>query len=227
MKYRWSLILLPLMALLFHAQAAETNSGSLSGFLHLTERGNPVKDASSSVIYIVGFSEAPPNTFARMRQKDQHFEPALLPIVVGQSVVFPNEDKISHNVFSPQPKGLLFDLGQTRGGETPAARKFSTTGLHEIYCNIHPEMAASVLVLPNGRFTQPSADGQFLIEGIPAGTWDVFAYDRNATTPTRAKVTIAVNSTSSIDLNLDRSRFDFSHKNAFGEDYSTAYPEKN
>ena len=49
--------------------------------------------------------------------------------------------------------------------------------------DIHPEMAATILVLPNRRHTQIAADGSYAIDGVPPGTWTVFAYTRRATKP--------------------------------------------
>jgi len=78
-----------------------------------------------------------------------------------------------------------FDLGQFKQGEKET-KSFRKPGVVEVYCNIHPEMAATILVLPNRRFTTAAPDGRFAIEGLPPGRWTVFAYDRLADRPARA-----------------------------------------
>ena len=48
-------------------------------------------------------------------------------------------------------------------------------------------MAATILVLPNKRHTRAAADGSFAIDGVPPGTWTVFAYARRAAKPASAR----------------------------------------
>ena len=95
-------------------------------------------------------------------------------------------------------------------------------GVVEVYCNIHPEMAATILVVPNRRHTRAGADGKFAIDGVPAGTWTVFAYTRRAPKPVSAKITITAGADTSVDLALVRGT-DTAHVNKYGEKYR---PEK-
>ena len=46
---------------------------------------------------------------------------------------------------------------------------FQTPGVVRVYCNIHPQMSAVVLVRDNPYFTTAAADGSFTLEGVPAG----------------------------------------------------------
>jgi plastocyanin len=200
--------------------AAEPGRGKISGQVTVS-----AGDASGVVVYLVGFSEpAPAGPAPEMVQKDRHFEPPLIAITAGQEVSFPNADPIFHNVFSVSPASR-FDLGQYYRGETKT-RRFDEVGPVEVYCNIHPEMAATILVLPNRRFAVTAADGTYVIDGIPAGTWTAYAYHRLASTPAKQTVVITPGGTARADFSLVKDRQGFRHKNKYGEDYHApgSYP---
>ncbi|HEY5949679.1 MAG TPA: carboxypeptidase regulatory-like domain-containing protein [Kofleriaceae bacterium] len=174
--------------------------------------------ASDVIVYVVGFSEQANTTTAgaTITQKGRKFVPDLVAVTVGQSVSFPNGDPFLHNVFSQSPP-RKFDLGSFKKGETKE-KKFTNAGVVDVYCNIHPEMAATILVLPNQRHTRAAADGSFAIDGVPAGHWTVFAYARRATKPVSAAVTITDGQDVTVNLALVRGA-EPPHVNKYGEKY--------
>lgn len=203
-----------------HATAGTT--GNVAGRVTVTEKGVAASDASGVVAYVVGFTSPAPKTHAALAQQNHKYLPPLLPVVVGQTVDFPNIDyDTSHNVFSLQPR---FNLGQYRAGRgDPPNHVFDSPGPVEIYCDIHPDMAATILVLPNSSFASTGKDGTFSIANLPVGTWDIFAYDRRSVLPARAKVTVAAGATATVALALDRTRTTFDHKTWDGQDYATRH----
>src|SRR5690349_5968313 len=128
------------------ARRAEAESGAIRG--KVTVAG-AAPDAEV-LVYVIGFEEAPPAREVRVQQRGKRFVPGLIGVTAGQTVSFPNGDPFFHNVFSPSV-ARTFDLGQYRTGETKR-RRFPTPGVVDVYCNIHPEMSATILVLPNRRF---------------------------------------------------------------------------
>jgi hypothetical protein len=96
----------------------------------------------------------------------------------------------------------------------------------DIFCNIHPEMSATLVVLPNTRFAFTAADGRFEIKDVPAGTWTIFAYSRRASRPVSAKLTVTSGAATDVEVRLDEVPRDFSHRNKYGEQYrdTTIYP---
>jgi len=192
--------------------------GRVEGRVRLTTNGEPRPDASGVIVYLTGFVEPPlKGKPPELVQHDRHFEPPLLAITAGQEVAFPNGDPFFHNVFSVSP-GQRFDLGQYKTGETKT-RLFPEPGPVEVYCNIHPEMAATILVLPNRRFATTTADGSFAIDGIPAGTWTIYAYDRLSSAPVKAEVTVTAGAATAVDFTVAQTRTTFKHKNKYGEEY--------
>jgi hypothetical protein len=101
----------------------------------------------------------------------------VLALTAGQRVQFANgEDVLSHNVFSVHPQ-QPFDLGLTPPGDAPEVL-FKAPGVFEVYCNIHPEMVASLLVLPNRRFAVVKPGDEYRISEIPPGRWKAYLWHR-------------------------------------------------
>lgn len=199
------------------AEDAAAGTGSVRGNVQVTFQGKPKADRSGVVIYLVGFVEPPPAAVPKLRQKNKDFDPPVLAITAGQSVAFPNDDTFFHNVFSLS-SARSFDLGQYKNGESKD-KVFPKAGVVEVYCNIHPQMAATVLVLPNRRHAVTDAQGRFAIEGVPPGTWTLFAYDRFAKAPVKQPVTVTAGGVLDLKLAIDEVRADVPHMNKYGQPY--------
>jgi plastocyanin len=108
-------------------------------------------------------------TAPRLGQKDQAFVPRVLAVAAGTTVEFPNFDPIYHNVFSLSP-ARRFDLGKYPRGQSRRVA-FDRPGLVNVYCEIHSDMEAFILVLPHHAFARPDADGSFRLPPLPAGRY--------------------------------------------------------
>ncbi len=86
-----------------------------------------------------------------MAQHGQQFIPRVLPVLVGTTVEFPNQDNFYHNVFSVAG-GERFDLGRFGQGGS-ASQTFTGPAVVVIHCEMHADMKAYVLVLDNPFFT--------------------------------------------------------------------------
>jgi plastocyanin len=207
------------VVMLLASTAVAGPAGRVLGTVKVTEAdGKPA--TADVIVYITGFTEPPSGTSIEVQQKGRRFVPDLVAVTVGDKVAFPNWDPFLHNVFSQSPP-RKFDLGSFKKGDSKD-RQFTQAGVVEVYCNIHPEMAATILVLPNRRHTRVGADGKFVLDGVPPGTWTVFAYTRRASKPISAKVTVTAGADTAIDLTLVRGAEQV-HANKFGEKYR---PEK-
>ena len=114
----------------------------------------------------------------KLAQRDKQFVPRVVAVMKGAAVEFPNEDKMFHNVFSlSQP--AKFDLGLYKSG-TSKTVTFDRAGAVDIYCNIHPEMTATIKVVDGGWFAVTGADGSFRLDGVPPGTYRSSAGSRAA-----------------------------------------------
>ncbi len=112
-----------------------------------------------------------PAPHPQLAQKDELFVPRVLPVAIGTAVDFPNKDPIYHNVFSLSP-ARRFDLGKYPRGQFKTV-VFDRAGLVNVYCDIHSDMEAFVLVLPNHVFVRPGSDGRFTLPEVPAGRYQI------------------------------------------------------
>ena len=195
--------------------------GSITGKVVLRDAtgGPATADASGAVVYLVGFSDAPAEASARMVQRHQTFLPGVLPVTVGQTVEFANDDPVWHNVFSVS-KARAFDLGMTRKPETKSVT-FSKTGVIDVYCNIHPQMVGTILVLPNKAFAVTGKDGKFSIGNVPPGTYKAYVWTRRSE-PQNKPVTIEANAVAALDFELLQDKIIEPHKDKHGRDYKPA-----
>ena len=125
-----------------------------------------IKDAPA------GVSPSPART--TISQRDESFVPRVAAITRGSTVEFPNFDAYFHNVFSLS-RGASFDLGRYPKGES-RTRTFTRPGLVKVYCHLHSDMAATIVVFDHPFYAVPSADGSFLLDHIPSGRYRLGAW---------------------------------------------------
>jgi plastocyanin len=188
-KLRWWMI-----GCAFLFSTSPSQATSLQGTF--TINGKP---AEGAIVYLESaqptITQTAP-THIVMDQKNLAFVPTVLPVVRGAIVEFTNSDNVLHNVFSPSANAGKFDLGAYSQGEK------RSVSLHElgevlILCNIHMEMEARILVLPEPYFAVVEPDGGFQISEAPAGAYvlkiwrDRFLpYSRSVTIPANGEVTL-------------------------------------
>ena len=169
------------------------------------------------LVYIVGFEEPAPDHAVEVKQVGKKFMPDLVAVSAGGTVSFPNGDPFLHNVFSPTSE-RTFDLGSYKHGDA-RTRTFPRRGVVDVYCNIHPEMSATIVVLPNTRLAFVDASGHFQIDHVPPGTWTLFAFSRRAVQPVSATITVGAEGVVEASFKLDEVKRDFTHPNKYGEKY--------
>jgi plastocyanin len=154
-------------------EAVGLASGSVKGKVVL--EGKPV---GPTIVYVEEVAGATPSTESQstMNQIEVAFKPGVLVVPVGATVHFPNLDKVWHNVFSLSP-GNEFDLGLFRGG-TSQSIQMKKPGEVQVYCNIHPQMSATILVVQNQLFVEVKPDGTFTLDNVPPGTYQIVAWER-------------------------------------------------
>jgi plastocyanin len=203
---------LPLIvaALVTAAPEASTVTG------HVTFKGQPVKGAEVQ-LELPNAPKRKPQTYT-VSQKDRHFQPDLLIIRALDSVDFKNDeqDRTLHNVFSNSPP-KHFDVGKPKPGET-RTWTFETPGREDLFCDIHAQMKATLLIVPPGLATQADDTGTFTLKNVPPGTHHLDVWQGSALAS--ADVTSAPGQVASVNLVLVEQAVPYGpHKNKFGGEY--------
>ena len=106
---------------------------------------------------------------------DKTFTPSFAVISCGTEVEFPNWDHISHNVFSRSKAAPAFDLDRYPYGYSKT-RTFDKVGVVQVFCNIHQQMHAVIVVTPNAFFARADAEGRFELRGVPQGRHELVVW---------------------------------------------------
>jgi plastocyanin len=110
----------------------------------------------------------------KVTQEGAQFSPHVLPVMVGTTVEWPNNDRIYHNVFSfSEPR--RFDLGLYKSGDSKSVL-FDKPGRVDVFCSIHSTMNCIVLVLENPFFARADELGNYSIPGVPPGKYTLKAW---------------------------------------------------
>jgi plastocyanin len=209
------------------AACAVTGSTAAAGPVNGTVRtiARPGATPATVVVYAEPVDAPAVRTSRRVTllQKNKTFQPRVVAVPAGSSVDFPNNDGIFHNVFSlsePQP----FDLGLYRAGDSKQ-RTFTAPGIYRVFCNIHPQMTAIIVVTPSAYTTIAGADGRFSLD-LPAGRYKITALSERA-----AAASVDATSTAGVstipEVTLDETSWSLvQHKNKYGQDYPAAAYQK-
>jgi plastocyanin len=163
--------------------------------------------------------ESPP---PRLIQRNKTFEPHVLAVEVGSQVDFPNRDPFFHNVFSLF-NGKRFDLGLYEAGSTRTVH-FDRAGICYIFCNIHPQMSAVVVVVDTPYFAVSDARGEVSIRQVPPGRYRLNFWEEHCPPKTldelSRRVTVGEGATSLGSIQLQESgELVTAHLNKYGKQY--------
>jgi plastocyanin len=194
-------------------------SGRITGIVHLiAPGGTPLRsgayptrqvnrktpEAAEIANVVVFVKNAPleptlPVIRAAISQRDEAFVPRVTAVTRGSVVEFPNFDQYFHNVFSLS-RGATFDLGRFRKGEK-RERPFARAGVVKVYCHIHSEMSATILVFDHRLYTTPAANGTFTIDMVPPGTYELSAWHERIGETTKT-IQVATGHAASVEFSL-------------------------
>ena len=146
-------------------------AADLEGTLRVTDpRGKDVTaSAGAGIVWFQPDAESPAPEAGEFEivTSRKRFEPRVLVVPKGSTVAFPNQDPILHNVFSVSG-GNSFDLGLLPEGPGGAYR-FGESGVVRVFCNVHHDMVAYVVVLDTPFHAPVRGDGSFHLTGLPPG----------------------------------------------------------
>jgi plastocyanin len=205
------------LAVLAVSLAAASAAATLEGRVELREQGKPSPEVAGAIVYFVCGDGAGPATpkSAEIMTRNRQFIPRTLVVPVASTVRFPNDDPIQHNVFSVS-RDNRFDLGRYGKGRG-RAQTFGSPGVVRVFCNVHRNMAATVLVLDTPFYAQVGADGRFELASVPVGRGTLHVWHPRAEPWSAA---IEVPASDSVEVRLEATLPPVpSHLDKFGRPY--------
>jgi len=207
---------LVVMVLSFAVVPGVAAADQLSGRIEWKTRGNTTP--AQAVVYAEPLDRPAPAAPGKgtLQHRNKTFLPHVIAVPAGSMVAFPNDDPIFHNAFSLSPPEP-FDMGLYRAGASKQ-RAFGKPGAYHVFCNIHPQMAAFLVVAPTPYVTVAGQDGAWRLD-VPPGKYRVTAISERAA-PVTAEVSVSGVVATVGGLVLDESAFAAApHLNKFGKPY--------
>ncbi|HJR71506.1 MAG TPA: methylamine utilization protein [Gammaproteobacteria bacterium] len=153
--------------------------------------GKPIERVAVHATAIGGSPLPARAATATMDQHDERFVPHVLVVQTGTSVLFPNNDDVSHHVYSFSP-AKSFELGLYKGQVHPPIA-FDEPGVVVLGCNIHDGMLGYILVVDTPYFALTNEEGIAVVEGVPDGAYDAEVWTprvRQSDLPAAQRLTI-------------------------------------
>lgn len=179
------------------------NAGSITGVVTCQK----MRNSADAVVFIekVGDNKfAPPAEHAVIDQLNLTYVPRVVAMQKGTTVDFPNSDAVRHNVFSPPTAAIQFNLGTYPTGVVKEVL-FDVAGETPLLCNVHNEMAGFAVTFENPYFAMTDKDGNYTIEGVPAGKYTVKTWHEKLKDVSQ-EVTVEAGKAATANFDLKRRR---------------------
>jgi plastocyanin len=141
---------------------------------------------------------------AIMDQAHNAFVPHVLIVQTGTSVLFPNNDVVSHHVYSfSEPKA--FELPLYKGNAHPPI-VFDRPGVVVLGCNIHDSMLGYILVVDTPHFAATDAQGMLSLDALPAGDYSLHVWTprlRDNAQPAPRSIEVAADGTQNVSIKIE------------------------
>ena len=134
---------------------------------------------AEALVYLknVKYSGGVPSEPAVLDQKGCIYVPHVFGMVAGQELLIKNSDATLHNIHSMPKVNKEFNFAMPKVvKEKKATFSKSEPDPFYIKCDVHPWMKTWVLVSDHPYFAVTDAKGNFSIDGIPAGTYEVVCW---------------------------------------------------
>ena len=126
-----------------------------------------------------------PKEHVAMNQKKLTFVPHILPVLVGSTVEFQNNDNVLHNVYAGDGSPESFNvLGWPK--QPPPMHVFTQgKAVTKLLCGYHPDMLGFIVPVETPYFAVSGTDGNYTIPNVPAGHYTLKIWHEKLPAATR------------------------------------------
>lgn len=141
---------------------------------------------------------APPAAEVDIDQSGCLFVPHVVMAQTNQKVTLRNSDALVHNVHALARANPVFNVSLPGQGRS-ITRYFPHPEAVRVKCDLHTWMGGYIVVGASPYQTLTSDDGRFALRGLPAGTYDIEAWQETLGTK-RLTVTLSEGETKTLDV---------------------------
>lgn len=117
-----------------------------------------------------------PSTAVEIDQDGCIYVPRVVGALVGQTVKFKNSDGILHNVHGLPEVNREFNIGMPPSLKEKDVTFNKPEPVFKVKCDVHPWMNSYVAVMTHPYFAVTGTDGNFKIDNVPDGTYEIEAW---------------------------------------------------
>jgi plastocyanin len=215
---------LPIAIIAMLLFSASLFAASLNGKIAFVSKRGQTPTVGETLVWLepVTTSKTPskrPPVNTQLVTRSKSLVPHIVAVPAGSTIAFPNDDAISHNLFSVSSANA-FDLGLYRKG-AGKSHKFDTPGVVNVYCNVHPNMSAVVHVMSSPWYAFADANGNYSLADVPAGKYRLVAWnEQGGTIASPVEVNASGLVSGNLNLTLDSRNYrEQQHLNKVGKPY--------
>jgi len=143
----------------------------------------------------VSYSGGVPSGPVVLDQKGCIYTPHVFGMVAGQDLLIKNSDATLHNIHSMPKVNKEFNFAMPKVvKEKKTTFSKSEPDPFYIKCDVHPWMKSWVLVSDHPYYAVTDKNGNFSIENIPAGTYDVVCWQEKFGSKRALSATVTIGS---------------------------------
>ncbi|MAV59506.1 MAG: hypothetical protein CMG07_06120 [Candidatus Marinimicrobia bacterium] len=146
------------------------------------------------IVYLknIDFKGSVTKTQVVLDQKGCVYSPHVMGVMKGQEILIKNSDATLHNIHGLPKVNTEFNFAMPKVLKEKKMTLVKSEDAFKVKCDVHPWMSAYVQVFDHPYFAVTSNDGSYKIDNIPAGTYEVVAWQEKFKDKTVAhQVTVA------------------------------------
>tara|TARA_Y100001935_G_C17307790_1_gene513555 strand:+ start:1784 stop:2482 length:699 start_codon:yes stop_codon:yes gene_type:complete len=113
---------------------------------------------------------------AVLDQKGCVYTPHVMGVMKGQEILIKNSDATLHNIHGLPKVNTEFNFAMPKVLKEKKMTLVKSEEAFKVKCDVHPWMSAYVQVFDHPYFAVTGDDGTYTIENVPAGTYEVVAW---------------------------------------------------